>query len=258
MHAEGTNRGVRAAFGARARRYAVRGNAGSGKANASRAEVALAAPQQRHAAVFRRQSARRRAGARRRPARRRRRPASASPRAATTRRRGRARRRGRRRGWPARPGGPPGRRDRRAATASTACGRTRPAILRLPMPRRTRSAPEAPSRRPAVQDQRPLAVVGEVVPVAQLAQLVDGAPELGQVVAHLVGDAGVGEGDRQAVGVVDRPGQRDGLAAGGQSLVVVAEQPVGVRGKGRRRARRGGCRSSARLAPPASFAASSR
>ena len=81
--------------------------------------------------------------------------------------------------------------------------------------------------------RRPLAVVGNVIPAAQPAQLIDGFSQLGQVTAHLVGDAGVGESQRQAVRVVDGPGQGDGLAAGGQRFVLVAEQPVGVRGKGR-------------------------
>ncbi len=43
-----------------------------------------------------------------------------------------------------------------------------------------------------------------------------------------MGDSAVGQGHGQAVRVVDRPGQFDGLLTGGQGLGVVAEQPVGV------------------------------
>ena len=86
---------------------------------------------------------------------------------------------------------------------------------------------------PAVQDQPPLAVVGKAVPAAQLAQLADRVPQLGHIVAHLVGDGAIGQGHGQAVRVVDRPGQFDGLVTGGQGLGVVAEQPVGVCRPGR-------------------------
>ena len=63
-----------------------------------------------------------------------------------------------------------------------------PADLRLPMPRRARRCPTRPPR-PAVQDQRPLPVVGEPVPVAELAQLGHDVPQPWHVAAHLAGDA---------------------------------------------------------------------
>ena len=83
---------------------------------------------------------------------------------------------------------------------------------------------------PAVQNQRPLAVVGEVIPITQSAQLVDGIPERGQILAHLVGDTAVGQGHGQAVRVVDRAGQLDGVLTARPGLKVVTQQPVGVRG----------------------------
>src|SRR5215469_11412640 len=52
VHAERTNRGVRAAFGPGERALHRRGNAGNGKANVAAAEVTLAAPKQHRAAVL--------------------------------------------------------------------------------------------------------------------------------------------------------------------------------------------------------------
>lgn len=85
---------------------------------------------------------------------------------------------------------------------------------------------------PAVENQSPLAVVGKAIPVAQLAQLGGSVPQLSGVVAHLVSDGAIGQRHRQAVGVIDCPGQLDGLQAAGPGLVVVAQQPVGVRRPG--------------------------
>jgi hypothetical protein len=48
------------------------------------------------------------------------------------------------------------------------------------------------------------------------------------IMAHLMGDAAIGEGHGQAVRMADVPGHRDGLLAGGQGRVGVAEQPVCV------------------------------
>ena len=85
---------------------------------------------------------------------------------------------------------------------------------------------------PAVQDQRPLPVVGKAVTLAQFPQLGDGVAEPRQVAAHLMRDAAVRERHRQAVRVAGRPGQADGAVAAGLGVVVLAEQPVGVRGEG--------------------------
>ena len=50
--------------------------------------------------------------------------------------------------------------------------------------------------------------------------------------AHLVSDRAVGQRHRQAVRVIDCPGQPDGLQAARPGVVVVAQQPVGVRRPG--------------------------
>ena len=50
--------------------------------------------------------------------------------------------------------------------------------------------------------------------------------------AHLMGDGAIGKGHREAVRVVIAR-RADGLAAGGQCVVIVAKQPAGVRRPGR-------------------------
>ncbi len=117
-----------------------------------------------------------------------------------------------------------------------------PAALRLSMPCLRPVEAGAAGPGPAIQDQRPLPVVGEVVALAQVAQLGDACPEARHVAAHLLRHRAVRQRDRQAVRVLQRTGpgrrrpaswtgpRRPGRAASGRAR------------RTPRRGRRPGCR----------------
>ena len=87
---------------------------------------------------------------------------------------------------------------------------------------------------PSVENQHPLPVVGEAVPIAQVLRLAHGLRHGRDVVAHLMRDRGIGQRRGEAVRMVDLPGQPDRVATARQRLVVVAQEQPGVRGPGPR------------------------
>ena len=96
------------------------------------------------------------------------------------------------------------------------------------MPSRTRVTPTSPPYGPALEDERPLPVVGELVAPAQTIELGDRRCESVWVPAELRSDCRVGEGDGNAVGMVGGAGPADGIGGTRRCPVLVSEKPVGV------------------------------
>ena len=93
----------------------------------------------------------------------------------------------------------------------------------------TPSAGRSCPRAQPIRTLRPVAVVGESVPLAQRHDRFRAREHALGIAAHLVQQRGVGERERLAVQVIQPPRERDRLLRVGHRGVLFAEQPQRVR-----------------------------